>query len=191
MTIQRDKIIVVDIEATCWQGNPPPGEQNEIIEIGLCLFDTKTRESSGKRSILVKPQCSKVSEFCTQLTTLTQEQVDSGVPFDIACAILETDYEAKAYLWGSWGNYDRKIFERQCQSFGVCYPFSKHHVNIKKLFARYINHKKSVGMTRALEMIQLKLDGTHHRGHDDAWNISRILAHLLTEYGRDILLPYW
>lgn len=191
MSIQRDKIIVIDIEATCWQGNPPPGEQNEIIEIGLCILDVKTRESTGKRSILVKPQRSQVSEFCTQLTTLTQDQVNEGVLFDAACAMLEREYNAKSYLWSSWGNYDRKIFESQCQSFGVCYPFSDRHVNIKKLFARYANGKKSVGMEKALELSQLTLEGTHHRGHDDAWNISRLLAHLLTEYGSDMLLPYW
>ena len=26
---------VVDVEATCWKGPPPPGAVNEIIEIGL------------------------------------------------------------------------------------------------------------------------------------------------------------
>ena len=28
-----DKIIVVDIEATCWEGKPPQGMHNDIIEI--------------------------------------------------------------------------------------------------------------------------------------------------------------
>ncbi|NEE10677.1 DNA polymerase III, partial [Streptomyces sp. SID7499] len=25
---------VVDVEATCWEGQPPPGQVSEIIEIG-------------------------------------------------------------------------------------------------------------------------------------------------------------
>ena len=34
-------------------------------------------------------------------------------------------------------------------------------------------------MARALEMLALPLEGTHHRGADDAWNIAGILARLL------------
>jgi inhibitor of KinA sporulation pathway (predicted exonuclease) len=34
-------------------------------------------------------------------------------------------------------------------------------------------------MPQALEMLGIKLEGTHHRGHDDAWNIAGILTMLL------------
>ncbi|MFE2626194.1 DNA polymerase III, partial [Streptomyces caelestis] len=30
---------VVDVEATCWEGQPPPGQVSEIIEIGLTVVD--------------------------------------------------------------------------------------------------------------------------------------------------------
>ena len=30
---------VVDVEATCWDGSPPPGQVSEIIEIGLTVVD--------------------------------------------------------------------------------------------------------------------------------------------------------
>ena len=39
-----DKIIVIDLEATCWEGDPPPGQESEIIEIGLCILDVATGE---------------------------------------------------------------------------------------------------------------------------------------------------
>ena len=32
-----NKIIIIDLEATCWEGIPPKGEVSEIIEIGICL----------------------------------------------------------------------------------------------------------------------------------------------------------
>jgi inhibitor of KinA sporulation pathway (predicted exonuclease) len=41
---------------------------------------------------LVKPERSTVSEFCTELTTLTQEQVDQGMSFAEACERLQKRY---------------------------------------------------------------------------------------------------
>src|SRR4051812_272830 len=35
---------VIDVEATCWDGQPPPGQVNEIIEIGLCVVDLDAHE---------------------------------------------------------------------------------------------------------------------------------------------------
>jgi inhibitor of KinA sporulation pathway (predicted exonuclease) len=32
------RILVIDLEATCWQGDPPPGETSEIIEIGNAVL---------------------------------------------------------------------------------------------------------------------------------------------------------
>ncbi len=190
--ISRDKIIVVDIEATCWKNHQnPPGQHNEIIEIGVCLLDTLTYTTSHKQSILVKPTRSTVSAFCTELTTLTQEQVDAGLCFGEACDTVIRDYAAKRYLWGSWGTYDRKLFQRQCGAYGVNYPFSHHYVNIKKLFAKLENRHKQIGMTRALDKIGLPVEGVHHRGDDDAWNTSRILAHLLEKHGHAILDNNW
>lgn len=38
---------------------------------------------------------------------------------------------------------------------------------------------REVGMAQALELLDLPLEGTHHRGDDDAWNIAGILSKLL------------
>lgn len=190
MAITKDKIIVVDIEATCWEENQtPPNQQNEIIEIGVCLLDAKTHEITEKRSILIKPEKSEVSEFCTKLTTLTQDMVDTGVSFAEACKILETDYNSRNRLWGSWGGYDHKMFRQQCKEWDVRYPFSKKHVNIKKVFGE--QNGRRVGMAWALSIANMKLEGTHHRGHDDAWNIARLLRYLVENHGESILRRYW
>ena len=181
-----DEIIIVDVEATCWQGAPPPGQHSEIIEVGICLLGLKTRTLSDKRSILVRPQRSTVSFFCTELTTLTQEQVDEGVPFHEACALLEADFRSRERVWASWGAYDRNMFRSQCKGFGVPYPFGEKHVNIKQLFADLRGHRP-VGMGGALRRVEMALEGTHHRAHDDAWNIGRLLIYLLEHYEQESL----
>lgn len=177
-----DQIIVVDVESTCWQGAPPDGQESEIIQIGVCTLDVVSGEPIDKRSILVRPTQSKVSEFCTQLTGLTQKQINhDGVSFAQACRLIAHDYHARERVWASYGDYDRTQFMRQCDQRGVEYPFSPSHINVKTLFALVHALPYEVGLARAADLLQIMLQGTPHRGDDDAWNTARILARLLLE----------
>lgn len=179
MSDKLDRILVVDVEATCWERKPPPNQEPEIIEIGLCVLDVASGERVSRESILVRPQRSTVSPFCTQLTTLTQAQVDEGVPFRAACQILRGKYLSKRRTWASYGDYDRRQFERQCAAWGVGYSFGPTHINVKNLLALMHRLPREVGMARALGVLRLPLEGAHHRAVDDAWNVAAILAKLI------------
>lgn len=179
MAHKLDRILVIDIEATCWQGEPPPGQSSEIIEIGLCLLETATLTRVERRSILVRPARSTVSAFCTELTTLTQADVETGIPLAQACQALAQEYQASARLWASYGDYDRQQFVRNCGESGIPYPFGPGHLNIKTLLAVTLGLKREVGMRNGLAALGLPLEGTHHRAGDDAWNIAAILAEVL------------
>ncbi|MFI1912686.1 exonuclease domain-containing protein [Nocardia sp. NPDC020380] len=172
---------VVDVEATCWEGKNPPGMPSEIIEIGLCVIDVERLERVEKTSILVRPEHSTVSEFCTQLTTLTPEQVASGISFAAACELLRAEYRADSRGWASWGNYDRTQFERQCGATEVRYPFGQRHTNAKVAFSAARGTSHRYGMAGALRMTGLPLEGTHHRGGDDAWNIAALVIELMKQ----------
>lgn len=191
MTTRRDRLIIIDLEATCWVDHqPPPGEESEIIEIGLCLLDMKSGIISGKRSILIRPERSKMSEFCTKLTTLTQAELDAGISFAAACSMLAEEYEAASFGWGSWGLYDYTMFTGQCKRWGVPFPFSDTHINLKKLFSRLHDGKRR-GMEGALRLAGLPLEGIHHRGDDDAWNIGRLVVYMLERFGQGIFDQYY
>ena len=179
MARKLDQILVIDVEATCWEGEPPPGEEDEIIEIGLALLDVAGGERHGKRSILVRPERSTVSPFCTQLTTLTHEQVLTGVSFREACALLRDEYRAADRAWASYGDYDRKQFARQCEGRYLPYPFGPTHFNVKSLFALARALPREVGLDEAMRLAGMPFEGRHHRGSDDAWNIARLLSALL------------
>lgn len=181
MARRLDRILVIDVEATCWEGEPPPGQEQEIIEVGLCVLDVKSGERLEKRAIIVRPERSTVSPFCTELTTLTREEVDAGVPFEEACRVLRSEYRSKDRAWACWGDYDRQQFQRQSASTGVQYPFGTTCLNVKNLFALIHSLKHEVGLPRALDILDLPLEGTHHRGMDDAWNIAVILSRLLLD----------
>ncbi len=179
MARRLDRIVVVDLEATCWEGAPPEGEESEILEIGICLLDPDTGERSAANGILVRPEVSRVSEFCTRLTTLTPAMVAEGLGFAEAIAQVKRDYAPKDRILASYGDYDRKMLEKQCAARGVTYPFSSTHWNVKSLAAMALGLDREVGLDRCLEHFGFPLEGTHHRGKDDAWNIARILGVLL------------
>lgn len=175
-----DKILVVDVEATCWEGATPEGMESDIIEIGICLLDVQTGEITDNRGIIVIPERSTVSPFCTQLTTITPELVATeGIPFKEACNILKKQYQSQSRAWASYGAYDQKQFTRQCGALGTGYPFSPSHINVKTLFALQKKMTHETGMAGALDMLGIELEGTHHRGVDDAKNIAKVLRELL------------
>lgn len=166
---------VVDVEATCWEGQPPPGAVSEIIEIGLTVVDLAAGRRLAKHRILVRPARSRVSAFCTELTGLTQEAVDGGLSFADACRLLAREHRAGLRPWASWGDYDRNQFTRQCGATEVPYPFGRVHTNAKAVFTEAYGLRKRPGMARALAVAGLPLEGRHHRGEDDAWNIAALV----------------
>ncbi|NDU71578.1 DNA polymerase III [Actinomadura sp. DSM 109109] len=177
---------VVDVEATCWDGRTPPGQVSEIIEIGLCVLDVEARTRVAKHRILVRPARSEVSAFCTELTGLTQAEVDGGVGFGEACAVLEDEHRSRSRAWASWGDYDRRQFERQCSGGQVRYPFGSRHTNAKLAFTESFGLRRRPGMSAALEHAGLPLEGRHHSGADDAWNIAALILEIMSrEDGAD------
>jgi len=93
--------------------------------------------------------------------------------------VLAQEYHAGQRLFASFGDYDRQQFERNCAAFGLGYPFGSTHLNVKSLAAVAYGWSREVGMSEALKRAGLPLEGTHHRGGDDAWNIAGLLCQVL------------
>ena len=179
MARMLDKILVIDVEATCWEGDPPIGQSSEIIEIGLCVLDVASGERSAPRAIMVKPQRSTLSEYCIQLTTITPEMLADGLTFGEACDLLCEEYCSNLRTWASYGDYDRLQFSNQCEQWGILYPFGSAHINVKNLLALQLGLKQEVGLQHACSLLGLTFEGTIHRGVDDAWNIAAVLERVL------------
>lgn len=176
-----NEIIIIDLEATCWeQDGDDQKQRSEIIEIGVCKLNTETGKITSSEGILIKPVKSEISEFCTRLTSITPEMVDEhGITLTEACNILEKRYNSKNLTWASYGGYDRAMLKEQCSKIGIPYPMSSHHINVKVVLSEIHGLTKGIGMARALRMLNIPLEGTHHRGVDDAKNIAKILNTLV------------
>lgn len=185
MDVILDLLLIVDLEATCWLGPPPEGQRNEVIEIGVATLDLTTFEPLRRETVIVKPVCSEISAFCTELTGITAAMTAEGISFAAACDWLRREFDSAARMWTSWGSYDFKTMLAQCASDGVAYPFSAHHANLKRVYGRLTHQKQGMGLKVALEQLQLIFDGSPHRGIDDAYNTARIAQVLLTTHGLD------
>ena len=179
MKRRLDKILVVDLEATCWESEPPNGESSEIIEIGLCVLDVATGERTDTQGILVKPERSALSDYCQKLTTITPDMLAGAPSFAEACALLVERFDSTRRTWASYGDFDRIKLMQQCEDWGVPYPFGRSHINVKNLFALQQGLSKEVGLQEATALIGLPFEGTIHRGVDDAWNIAAVLNRVL------------
>ena len=177
---------IIDIETTAWESanTKPQDEIQEIIEIGIAIVDIKNLTIVDNDTMLVKPQQSQISKFCEQLTTITQDMVDDGIFLNEACQFLEEKYFSSKRVWASWGDFDRKTFENNCKDYNIKYPFGRRHVNLKCCFAMFNGFNQELGMGEALNFLNLKMEGTHHRGLDDAKNIANIFIHMLKKFRR-------
>ncbi len=181
-TMDKNDILVIDIEATCWEpkDSKPADQENEIIEIGLTVLNARSLELGPPVSILVRPDYSEVSEFCTQLTTITQKMLDNnGISYNEACMRLREEFNSRSQLWASWGDFDREIFFADSVRKGVEYPFGRRHMNLKTMSGLLHGKVQWAGVGRSLRRLGLKFEGTPHRGVDDSYNIARIFVELI------------
>lgn len=174
--------LVVDLEATCNDDNSFPREEMEIIEIGAVMVNGASLEIVDEFQAFIRPvRHPELTTFCTKLTTITQEMVDSARKFPEVAEPFE--YWAKQYpeaLLSSWGSYDRSQLLQDYGYHKIEFPFGEQHLNIKAEFAKRTGARRQMGMAGALSKAGLPLIGTHHRGIDDARNIAQLLRFLLT-----------
>lgn len=183
MARDLSSILVIDIEATCYEkGQEPPGFEPEIIEVGWAFVDFKDGDPYQTRAgtQLICPQAMELSPFCESLTGLTRSKLErAGVHlYDLTKALNSHRH----YPWASWGDYDRRQLERECSRKAIPYPLGPTHLNLKTLASLTFGWPEELGMAEALSRLGLPLEGTHHRGGDDAWNIAAILVEMLKQW---------
>jgi inhibitor of KinA sporulation pathway (predicted exonuclease) len=171
--------MVVDLEATCWGGNPPPGEVSDIIEIGLCELNLATLTIERPEGVLIKPSRSTISHFCTSLTSISEQTLKGAKDFNSAMNYIVNKYSPQRRIWTAWGEFDRIRLQSECTEKGATFPFGPKFINAKSLFSVFYGYTKEKGLAKALKASELQFDGTPHRGVDDARNTARLLARMI------------
>ena len=166
--------IILDLEATCWRDRSLKN-QHEIIEIGAVKINNQ-QETIDEFNAFIKPKLHpEISEFCTELTTIEQSDIDQADGFETVITDfwnwIDLDQD---YILCSWGFYDKSQFKKDCDLNQLGTDWLKPHISLKHQYAEIKNLRRPMGMGGALRKENIKLEGTHHRGIDDAKNISKI-----------------
>jgi inhibitor of KinA sporulation pathway (predicted exonuclease) len=171
------RYIILDLEATCWKRGTRPSRM-EIIDIGaVCLEDGLVTDEFSR---FVKPiERPKLSEFCIELTTIQQTNIDSADTFAAVFGEFLDWIGSVPFIWCSWGAYDFYQLKIDCQRHTIDFPtILEQHINLKQQFSAVKGIKKC-GMKRALDILEIPLEGQHHRGIDDARNTAKIAMEIL------------
>ncbi|RUO63656.1 3'-5' exonuclease [Pseudidiomarina insulisalsae] len=181
--MNQQLILVVDLEATCWEGNVEGLDRKqtvddmEIIEFG-CVVATFDGTAVAEKSLFVQPQVHpQLSDFCQELTSIRQSDVDKAPRYPQAVTELNSwlkNFELQ--LWGSWGDYDRRQIKAEQERHKLAPEFcALPHVNLKKQWRKDRVGSRKSGLMSALQYHDLEFQGSYHRGIDDALNIARLL----------------
>jgi ERI1 exoribonuclease 3 len=184
-------LCVLDFEATCW-ANEKKSTQ-EIIEFPSVLYELASNNKVrwiGEFSKYVRPVLEPVlSDFCTELTGITQEQVDLAEPIEVVYEQhfqwlrknVPTDKMNQVYIvtCGAWDLKTMLPIEIKNKKLPY-YDVYKKFINVKSEF-EYKYKIKASGMPNMLNKLNLTLDGRHHSGFDDTKNISKILLKMISD----------
>ena len=186
-------VLVIDFEATCWQEKR---STQEIIEFPAVLMDVRSGEVVGEFHQYVQPQESpQLSAFCKELTGITQDQVDGGLPLPTCLMIFKKwvkelkevsnitlvepghqySEDDKLCAIATWTDWDLGVcLKYECSRKHIRRPsYFDHWINLKMLYKTFYESSPN-GLAGALEDLGIKFTGRQHCGLDDARNTSRL-----------------
>lgn len=175
----KDKLIVLDLEATCSHDNRISRSNMETIEIGVAVVQLETFEMIDTFQLYIHPVVTPtLTNFCTELTGIAQETVDGAQTFGMAIENYRTWLASFTDMvaWCSWGNYDKGQLELDYARHNVTdLHMNLPHFNLKNMFGEAVQQKR-MGLGRAIKYVGAKFEGRAHSGVDDAINISRLFT---------------
>lgn len=190
---------VLDFEATCWDDDGKSRYRMEIIEFPSVLVEwniTKgTTRRIGEFQEYCKPIASRVSQFCTGLTGITQDMVNKGEQFpdtfkrhhkwliDTVPGYASGNADVYIITVGKWDISTQlpRDLKRWGMNKNKIPKVYKTFYDIKDEFVYFMKpkNKRGHGMKNMLRQLKLTLDGRHHSGIDDCRNTAKILEELI------------
>lgn len=169
-------VVVVDLEATCWNDRPFPCDESETIEIGA-VHVSETGIVVAQFQAFIRPvRHPRLSDFCIELTAIAQAIVDESSSFsEVFSAFLEWMTVQGHASFASWGTFDAMQLRQDCRYHEIAYPFED-HLDLSNVFRKKIGGK--CGHRRAMKRLGLLAEGRHHRGIDDVKNIAKMTPYL-------------
>lgn len=174
-------ICFIDLEATCTKDKHDTNFVNEILEIGAVLV--KYGKVVSRFSRIVQPSVSDITEYCTNLTGLTKESVNSSKSFRTVWGefVKWLKCKSKGYsvTLAGFGEQDWIQIKKDCKLHGLKVLDVK-YVNIKPLFERSLKLPR-IGLDGVLRHLNMSFEGNRHRALDDAENLYKAYSKAFTK----------
>ncbi|XP_047434771.1 ERI1 exoribonuclease 2 [Mugil cephalus] len=197
-------LIVIDFESTCWREKNNYGQ--EIIEFPAVLLNTSTGEVESEFHTYVQPQEHPIlSEFCTELTGITQMQVEAGIPLRICLSqfsrwLQNLQLEMGVVFPGKQQKSSAPLPSQKLCTFltwsdwdlGVCLQYEckrkqlhkpdvlNNWIDLRNTYRVFYNRKPK-GLNGALQDLGIQFSGREHSGLDDSRNTARLAAKMMRD----------
>lgn len=168
---QYNRMLFVDVELTCWEGDPPAGEQSEVIAFGIVDLKTDELKIRREKMHLVRPQASTISPFCSALTGITPKEADAAAPLPEVVRTIRKTFGQRD--WCAWGRDDVLIRE-SCERAGADLPFVGGFHDLAAQMRNLLGLTYRLGLDEALDRFGLDWEGPPHDALADAKNLARL-----------------
>lgn len=189
------QFIIVDFEATCWRSraeNIQNRFRSEIIQIGAIKIGENCEEIDRFNSFVRPVLEPTLSDFCQDLTGITQNDVDHAEDFEIAGRRFFDWSCNEGYhtYYFTWGNMDQIFLKYEGDNKNILEKelrfFRKRWFNLQRIFDTYHTQDKvQYSVVNACQMMNLLPEGIQHNALDDAYNTSQIFKALYTKVDWD------
>ena len=165
--------IILDLEWNNTYGRKTKSFINEIIEIGAVMLDDDLREVSRFSSLIRSQIRKKLRGSVKQLTHITNEDLDNGIPFTKAISQLRHWIGSRDNTVVTWGDGDIRVLIENCRYLnGIeIVPFLSNYADLQAYFHSIFNSHPSrqVGLSTAAQLLGIDEESfSHHRALDDS-----------------------
>ncbi|XP_076004118.1 ERI1 exoribonuclease 2 [Genypterus blacodes] len=191
-------LIVIDFESTCWREKS--NKSQEIIEFPAVLLNTSTGEVESEFHAYVQPHEHPIlSAFCTELTGITQAQVEAGIPIHICLSRFNRWLQTLQLQMGVVFSREQTGSQKQCAfltwsdwDLGVCLQYEckrkqlhkpdvlNSWIDLRSTYRMFYNRKPK-GLNGALQDLGIQFSGREHSGLDDARNTAQLAARMMRD----------
>ncbi|KAJ1496420.1 ribonuclease H-like domain-containing protein, partial [Baffinella frigidus] len=188
----------LNLQATCDErkGFAPM----EIIELPVVLIELCGAQVVDEFRTFVRPTVHPVlTDFCRELTGISQEQVDVAPDFPEALMNLNAwlashgfgpegtahnSSGARSVMFVCDGDWDlRSMMPKQCILSEVEMPQVLHRwIDVRKVFQESMRTGQDAGLLKMCQALGIRFVGQAHSGIADARNIARVALVLIQEY---------
>ncbi|XP_057698919.1 ERI1 exoribonuclease 2 [Corythoichthys intestinalis] len=197
-------LIVIDFESTCWREKN--NHTQEIIEFPAVLLNTSTGKIELEFHTYVQPQERPIlSAFCTELTGITQTQVEAGVPLRICLSqfgrwlqklrlekgvVFSTQQQSsssesdgqKLCTFLTWSDWDLGVcLHFECKRKQIHKPnVLNSWIDLRSTYRMFYSRKPK-GLNGALQDLGIQFSGREHSGLDDARNTAQLATRMMKD----------